>query len=163
MGSQRSGCSSARDAPALRMLQRSEPPLRTEGLQAGRVTAFNRTRIDTSFQTILFCLFFGNFLHIPGGKRNVLGSTGVCLLFSIGTLKHGECASQCFVCLKFFSRCLFTVTVPLCERQEKRRLFENWGCVIPSRERQISDIYIFIHIYICFCVYTDTFLSSLKY
>jgi len=22
--------------------------------------------------------------------------------FSIGTLKHGECASQCFVCLKLF-------------------------------------------------------------
>lgn len=47
---------------------------------------------------------------------------------------------------------------------KNKQLFETWGSGIPSRERQISNIYIFIHIYIyiCFCVYTDTFLSSFE-
>lgn len=52
-----------------------------EGVRAGIVTAFNRTRIDTSFKTILVLplLFLeeggGNFLHIPVGKRGTfLGS-----------------------------------------------------------------------------------------
>jgi len=46
------------DAPELGMLWYAEPPLGKEGLRAGIVTAFNLTRIDTSFKTILVLPLF---------------------------------------------------------------------------------------------------------
>lgn len=58
------------------MLRCSEPPLWKEGLQAGIVTAFNLTRIDTSFKTILFLpLFWGLPSHTGRERGTFLGST----------------------------------------------------------------------------------------
>lgn len=44
---------------------------------------------------------------------------------------------------------------------KNKRLFETWGSGIPSRERQISNIYIFIHTYIYAFVYTQIHFSLL--
>lgn len=88
-------------------------------LWAGIVTAFNLTRVDTSFKTIPFCLFSGDFLHIPVGKEEhfwevqFLSVFFFFFIFSIGTLKHGECASQCFVCLKFFPVLIYSYSTSL--------------------------------------------------
>lgn len=144
------------------------PRLQKGALWAGIVTAFNPTRVDTSFKTIPFCLFSGDFLHIPVGKEEHFRevqflSVFFFFIFSIGTLKHGECASQCFVCLKFFPGAYLQLQYLFVSDRKKRRLFELGIHDPKSRKADLQYLYIYTYIYICFCVYTDTFLSSLKY
>lgn len=90
------------------------------------VTAFNGTRIKTSFKTILLSPLW-DFLHIPVGREEGFqeGQVGVVLflfLFFIGALKHGECASQCFVCLKPFPGAYLQLQYLFVSDRKKRRL-----------------------------------------